>query len=177
MILSRFSKRERIVFIATIAIIAVSLFSALVLEPLVKSFKDVNRQISSKQVKLTKAERLMGLKEKTSKRFEALAPKLTAEGSREEEMAKLLSEIEALARKVNVRISGIKPAAIKEFAFYKKFTVEIDSQTSVESLVKLLYELQQSPQVLKVERLQMDAKSGGRDLLKITLRVNKILLN
>jgi len=177
MILSKFSKRERLIFIATVVIISVSALSTFVLEPLVRNFKEINRQITSKRLKLTKAQRLMKIKEKVNKRFEDLAPKLMSKGSQEEEMAKLLSEIEALARKSNTRISGIKPTAIKEFSFYKKFTVEIDSETSVENLVKLLYELRQSPQVLKVERLQMDAKSGGRDLLKVTLRVNKILLN
>jgi len=177
MILSRFSKRERIILIATLVVIIASVFSAFVLEPLVRNFKDVNRQIASKRLKLIKSERLMKLKDRVHERFEALSPKLTAEGSQEEEMAKLLSEIETLARKSNTRISGIKPAAIKKFSAYKKLTVEIDSETTVDSLIKLLYELQQSPQVLKVERLQMDAKSGGRDLLKVTLRVNKILLN
>jgi len=172
------SKRERLILICTVALLFTSLVYAFILEPIITQWRQVNKEVTVKRLSLEKGLRLLRQKEEITQRFQGLSAIMAAEGgSQEEQMAKLFSEIETLARGANVHILGMKPLPVTKSAFYKKYTVEIDSQGSIEKLVEFLYKLQHSKQILRVEFLELNAKSGTKDSLKVTLLANKITLD
>jgi len=173
-----FSKRERTLVIGVASLVFASLLYIFLVEPVIKRYGGTGEQIEAKRLKLKKASKLLKQKEQVSSLFQELSGIVkSGQGSQEEEMAELLSEIENLARESNIRISGMKPLSIKEISFYKKYTVEIDSEGSIEELMKFLHAVQASPQVLKVEQLELTSKSGAQGSLKVSLLINKLLID
>ena len=63
---------------------------------------------------------------------------------------------------------------VKVAALYKKYTIELEAEGEMAQLTSLIYQLQNSPQLLKVEKMQMSAKSGSSGILKSRLVISKI---
>lgn len=176
MILPGLSKRERRILYLAIVVGLFSLFCNFLLEPAVKHWRDVNQQVASKEAKLKKNLKIVSQKEVIEVAFEKYAGYAKMEGSEEEEMAVLLSEIERLASRSVVRITDIKPQPIRDMKFYKRFNVECEAEATIGELSAFLYELQNSPQLLKVERLQINTKSTQSSLLKSYILITKVLI-
>lgn len=175
MIFSSLSKREKIIFIISCVLICISISYRIILEPIVKKWFGLNNQIAAKQVKLKKDIKLLNRYESIKGEYQKYASLIKGPQSDEQQMAAVLSEIENLARKSNVYVSALKPRTIKDADFYQRFIVELELDTSVADLMKFFYHLQGSPQLLKVESMEINAKSGQKDSIKAYLVISKIL--
>ena len=97
-------------------------------------------------------------------------------GSDEEEVAKILGEIESLARQSTVYLEDMKPLKPKEIDFYKEYAVEIEAEARMQSLVSFLYQLNMSSQLLRVEKLRLNLSKSGSDILKVSMLITKVLV-
>ena len=70
----------------------------------------------------------------------------------------------------------MKPQKVKDTDFYKIMLVEVKFQATSQTLAKFLYELENSPLLLKVSRLQVNYKGGDSSLLDGTIQVSKVSL-
>jgi len=64
----------------------------------------------------------------------------------------VLNEIETLATNSNVRIVSMRPKPAQDLDYYKRFAVEIETESDMQSLMKFIFGLKNSPQLLKVDR-------------------------
>lgn len=175
MVFSSLSKREKAIFIIACFLICISLFYHIILEPVVKKWSTLNSQIAAKEVRLKKAIRLLREYESIKREYQKYASLVKGNQSDEQQMAAVLLEVENLARKSNVYINALKPRTIKDADFYQKFVVELELDTTVRDLMGFFYQLQGSPQILKVESMEMNAKSSQKDSIKAYLLISKIL--
>jgi Tfp pilus assembly protein PilO len=175
MIFSSLSKREKIIFFSTCSVIGLSLFFTVALEPFIKKWADLNNQIAAKEVKLQMDIKLLNKYHAISKENKDRQTGFKSERSDEQETGAILSEIENLSRKSNVYVSVLKPYAIKDEGFYKKFIVEIDVETTIKDLTRFFYEIQNSPSLLKTENFEINAKTDQKDSVRVFILVSKIL--
>lgn len=176
MILSTLSKRERAILYITVGIIcAVGLYS-FAIEPGAKKWMEINGQILAKRVRFQKDLKLIAQRDEIQAHYARFASAIRKKGSDEEELASLLSEIETLARESAVHITGIKPRAVREMDFYTRYVVEVEAEALIDQLTDFLYNLSKSSQLLKVERLELNAKSGETKVLKSSLLATKVLI-
>ena len=94
-----------------------------------------------------------------------------------EEIAALLNEVEKIARGASVEITDIKPRPTKEMLFYKKYLLEMDCQATMEKHIEFIYNLQQSKQLIRVERLKLSSQGKNNPLLKANMSITKVSVN
>ncbi len=170
------NKRERNIFI----IIGVLLFSyavySFIFAPLADKLSSLNSDIESRELKLRKNQKILSREGSVSADYKKHEQYLRQNASDEQEMASILSEIEAVAHQVNIRINDMKPHKVKRIDFYNSFAVEIESEAGLQGIVKFLYTLQNPPHLLKAERVRLEKQVIGSDSLKGHFLVTKILI-
>jgi len=176
MAIPHLSKRERLILTLCIGIIALSILYAFVLEPFVNMWSGLNSEIESARLKLKKSTEILKRRREIAERYKNLSGYIKPQsGSDEEEIAQLLSEIEKLANTSNVRITDIKPKAARRSGYYKIYVVEVESEGNISTFTKFIYEIQNSPQLLKVKKLSLNMKGITDNLLKADILITKIL--
>jgi len=175
MIFSSLSKRERAVLFLSLGVIAAAFIYNFVLEPFVNKWADLSGQISAKNAKLEKYIRLISRAQDYSEEYNRYA--LPAEGAKsdEEQIALVLSFVESAARKTNVYINSMKPGSVKDKKFYKIFLIEADIEAPVKSLAAFLYDIENSPKMLKVKSIDINAKSAPANGVKTRVLISNIL--
>jgi Tfp pilus assembly protein PilO len=157
-------------------LIAVSLFYSFILEPLATRWLSLNNEIRIMQLKLKKSTQTLKRRIEIMDRYENIAAYVgKPRGSDEEEMTVLLSELERLASASSARITDIKPRPPKQLDYYKKYTIEVESEGDMATLTKFIYEIQNSSQLLSIEKVSLTMKSGVGSALKTYMLVTKIL--
>ena len=173
--LKNITSREKILGGATAAVIAAALFYNMVVEPLSSLWKDLDNEIRESEILLAKHSRILRNREKinrTSKEFSRYFEESVI--TPEEESALALGGIEKLARSSNVHITNIKPMGVRGYDNHSKFTFKVTSESQITELVKFIYELQSSDQLLKVERMVLRAKERQANVIKAILHITKI---
>lgn len=171
---SKFSKRERVLFIFTISVILGLGFYIFILEPVYKKWVELGLEFESVSAKLYKNLKLLANKESIEKEYEKYKDYIQKAGDGEEEVASILKEIETTALNCGVKITSMKPKGTKQLKIYKKFSVEVVSEAKIAQFLKFIYDLEGSKKLLKVERLVLSLKGSQSDLLKGTLIIHKI---
>lgn len=176
MIFLNLSQREKRLFYLTISLLAILFIYRFVIKPVVVNWKDLDEKISVSGLKLEKSQKMLNLKSRIQRDYERYASSVRMTGSEEEEMAKFLTEIESLARSSSVHISGIKPLPIKKVDFYKKYIVELEAEGDINQVSRFIYDIQNSPQLLKIDKFSLSTKGAGTNLLKCNILVSKVLI-
>lgn len=176
MAIPNLSKREKLILYSCIGIIVLSILYAFILEPFVSMWSELNREIESARLKLRKSTEIVKRRLEIAERYKNLSGYIKAQrGSDEEEIAQLLSEIEKLANTSNIRITDIKPKAARISGYHKIYVVEVESEGNISTFTKFIYEIQNSPQLLKVKKLSLNMKGITDNLLKADIVITKIL--
>ena len=174
--LERLRRRERIILYLTFVVVVSSLIYNFLLEPIVERYRLLNQEVIRNQVKLQKYLSLLRQKERIKQDFDKISEGLKTDYSEQEQMALILSEIEGLSRRSSVHITQIKPQPTKDFGTYKEFPVEIRAEAKIENLSQFIYNLQNSPQLLRTKKLFLNTKSATSDILETTILISKIAL-
>lgn len=164
-------------FYATIALILAALMQKFIFHSLGKRLEDLNRDILIQEKALRKSLRTYNLREKILDDYRKYGEYLRIEGSDEEITARLLKEIERLARKSEMYLGDIKPHPFQETSYYKKFIIEIQTEGTMEELIRFLYYLHKSPLPLRVEKLALVGKKETYPaILKGSMFINAVFL-
>lgn len=173
----KLAKRERILLYATTVVILVALLQRFAFHTLNNKLKNLNRDILMQGKALRKGLRVYNLREQILNDYSKYGDQLRAEGSDEEITARLLKEIEKLARKSKSYLVDIKSHSSKKTSYYKKFIIEIKTEATLEELVKFLYYLDKSPFSLRVEKLALTTKKETHPtVLKVGMLINAVFL-
>lgn len=170
------SKREKFIAFTTIILIVAVLIYVIIIEPLSKKWVHLNKEIASKSVKLKKDLRLLSKKNILEKEYKNYLNVIKTDLSEEEESTNLLSDLETIAKNDSVAIVNIKPSPTKNLAFYKELIFDISLESSMDEILKFIYDVQSSRKLLKVKRLSLSAKASEPGIIKCALQITKILI-
>lgn len=168
------TKRERIIFFLTIAIICVSLSFNYIFKPLVKKFNFLNQEILTYKIKLEKAFRLLEEREGIKAKYTKVSSLVKENVSEEELLASILSELENLAKLSGLRITDIRPQSPKALRTHKEFLIEVKQEGQIQAFLRFIYELENSGYLLRIKKLQLNPKTDGQ--LEGNLLISKIFL-
>lgn len=175
MILSNLSSRERKIAIACLGVVFTSLLFNLILMPSIDGWVRLSKKIYEEERELLRLEKVLEIKDRVESAYKTYEKQILAKGSDEEEIADILREIESLSRPIGLRILNIKPLPIDDQGFYKKYTVQLETEGEMVRIGKFLYRLQTSPKLLEVQRIQLNARTGT-ELLRIHLLISRVLV-
>ena len=172
------SKREKFVLAITVTAIILSLTYNFILKPYLRVAGILEKDIAQHKAKLLGASHYLQKKTAIEKDFQdALGNLKRQEGvSGEQQIARILVELENLGNLSGIRITDIKPKPMRTYDFYSEFIIEIKFEAELREAAKFIYEIQQSKEILKIEKLQLNIKSSDSPLLEGHLRVHKVSL-
>ncbi len=176
MIISNLSKREKRLFYLTIFLVLIWIAQGFVIKPVVVKWKELDEKIEISSQKLKKNLKMINRKGRIQADHENYASAVKMVGAEEEEMAKFLTEIEFLASSAAVHIIDIKPRPTQKAQFYKKYLVELDAEGDINQISKFIYEIQNSNQLLKIDKFSLATKGAETNILKCHILVSKILI-
>ncbi len=145
--------------------------------PMQNKFSELEDQIFAMEMKVRKAKTFIRQKDdvaELSKKYTNLE-KMDA-GTDEEEIARLLNFIEQTARKNNVSLSDVKPEAVQSDKITKRYTVLLSAEAQLSALVDYIHELQNSEQLLKLERVDIAPKEDQSAILRSNLVVTRVVV-
>ena len=172
----KLSAKEKLGLSLAFAVMAIALLDRLIIGPVRVRFQRINQAIKTSEKQLAHDLRNVHQKGQISKQFDKYVEYVQRSGSDEEEVAKILGEIESLARQSKVYLANMKPQTPKEIDFYKEYAVEIEAEGEISSLVAFLYQLNMSTQLLRVEKLRLSSNKKGDKMLKASMLIIRVLV-
>lgn len=170
------SKKERLGLIMATIFVSMAFLDRLVIDPVKNRLFAVNQEIKIAEKQLERNLRNINQKDLIALAYKKYIKYVKRVGSDEEEVAKILGEIEELARMSAVYLVDMKPRLPKWVDFYKEYTVEIDAEGDMESIVKFLHELYNSTQLLRAEKFRVNLKEKKSYIVKTSILITKILI-
>ena len=172
----KLSRKEKIGMSFALAFLIVAGLDRLIVNPIRTQFQRVDQAIKISEKKLGHDLRNVHLKDQIAKEFEKFVEYVERSGSDEEEVAKILGEIESLARQSKVYLVDVKPQAPQKVDFYKEYSVEIEAEGEIADLTTFLHHINMSAQLLRVEKLRLNAKEEENKMLKSSMLITKVLV-
>jgi len=174
--LSRLSKKEKRLFYIAVTIIAIVFFDRVVFRPVMNKLESFNGKISIEEKKLEKSMHILAQESTITAEYKKFAQGIKQEQSDEETISSLLSSIEKMGNSVSVFVRDIKPNPVEKFEFYKKFSVKIEAEAKISNLTDFIYQVENSPRLLRVSDFRMTPQKKETVLL-INMTVTEVLIN
>ena len=173
----KLSAREKIILNAVIITVALSLIYIILIEPLVARWNNVNSRIGLVKAKLQKSLSLMKDKSKIEAEYNNFTQKLKQSSSDEQEITIVLDELEKAARRSGLRITSMRPKPAKQKEHYRQFEVEIETESDMSSLMRFIYDIKNSPQLIKIDKLNLNTRGGQQAVvIRAAMLISKISL-
>ena len=173
----KLNPREKRIAAAVIFLLAVLMGYHGVFRPLAAKMTELDDRIFSMELKLRKAKTLLRQKDdilEAAKKFPNLA-QMDA-GTDEEEIARVLNLIEQTASREQVSLADVKPQAVQSDNMSKRFAVELNAESNLQSLIRFIYNLEHSEKILKVEQVNSSPKEEGSSTLRSFLLVTRVVV-
>jgi len=171
------SKREKLIFYLSAALISIMLLERAVFRPLIKKLGTLNQEIQVKEAKLIKSYRTQGHREQIQQDYENYGSFIKLKGSDEEISAVLLKEIEKIARESGISLSNIKPrSAGKSNPQYKEFMTELQVEAKMNEIITFMYSVNNSGFLLNIDKLVLSLKEEKSDVLKANMVISCIVM-
>lgn len=168
--------RERLLLILTGSVAGLCLFYRLAMVPAAERLQSIWEDISIKTKQLAADRRSVAQREAVQKTYERYAHLMQAVGTDEEETSKLLSAVADVAKASDVTVVNLKPRAAETSGLAKRYQVEIETESTLESLTKFIYQIEQSQQQLTVDKLSAKQEEKPDAPLKCTVRISRLAI-
>lgn len=176
MFLSRLSKRERYILYITVVVVISVLFEKVVLSPIMERLNKLNREIFIQEKKLERYVRILAQEDLIASEYKKYTPFIRQSRSDEEQMSELLSEIEKMANKTSIFLTDIKPGKIEKVGRYREYSIKIGTESEIGHLANFIYQLEQSPRLLRVKDFYLTPKKKESPILKARMTITQILI-
>jgi len=173
---NKLSRKEKLGLSIAFIIMGAAFLDRLVISPIRERFELIDRAVKISEKQLGHDLRNVRQKDQIASEFAKYVKYVERSGSDEEEVAKILGEIEVLARQAQVYLVDMKPQTPKEIEFYKEYSVEIEAEGNMADLTVFLHQLNVSSQLLRVEKLRLNSKRQGEAVLKSSMLITKVLV-
>ncbi len=159
-------KREKTILYIAVAAVGISALYNLFVRPVAVRYSRLKREIALAEKKLTEYRTLVKYKDKLLEQFNTeFASIPVVSSSKESSLVGALSELEGLAENAQIKILDIRPQGFsKGAALYKEAAIEIRSEGSTENFMKFLYNIENSPFLLRIRRFQLTVRPDTQTL-------------
>ncbi|MCX5703349.1 MAG: hypothetical protein NT066_02490 [Candidatus Omnitrophica bacterium] len=174
--LSHLPKRQRAVLYFTVCFVLLAVIDRLIIYPVSYRIGSLNKEIKEKEAGIKKDLRILSMKNKIVNERSKYSSFFYSAKSEEEEYTIIYKEVENLANRSSVYLIDIKPGGVKEAGSAKKFLINLNFEAQMEQLVDFMYNIENSAQLLIIEKFQISPKSIESSVARCTMVVSKIAL-
>ena len=144
------------------------------IDPLFKHSADLDRQIVTARRQLAELRTM----QQEYQRQKTVVDSINSQLKRQQNFA-IFSRLEEFAGQTGIRnkILYMKPTVSTPSEVYNEESVEIKMEgVTLEQLVRYLHQIENSPQLLKIKRLEIKPRFDNRQILTVTFRVSAFTL-
>ena len=163
-------------FYIVILVIVVVFIDRVVFQAVMGRMNELNNAISVQERKMKKALGILAMEDSIVEEYAKCIKGVGRKHSEEEEKAKLLKEIEMLARSSSVSLKNIKPESIKKIGPYEEYTIKVEVEAKINYLVDFIYKLERSPCLLRIDDFQVKTKDKKSPILRGQMTITEILI-
>jgi len=167
-------RRERLFIVGTGAMLVLFLLFKLTIDPMLKRSAELDRQIVTARRQLTELRTM----QQEYQRQKNVVDSINSQLKRQPNFA-IFSRLEELAGQTGIRskIVHMRPTVSAPNEVYNEESVEVKMEgVTLEQLVSYLHQVENSPQLLKIKRLEMKPRFDNRQILTATFRVSAFTL-
>lgn len=170
-----FSKREKIIFYATIFAVATTIIFNFLAQPALSKNEELNREIDLLRAKLKKYNRLISQKDEVQRKYSRLSSGI-AGADKKEGIAGFLTEIENLAKNANIRIIDIRPKDTPiSTSSYQEQVIDLKTEGAMKDYLKFVYSVENSVSLMKIKKIQLAGKPNSQ-LLDGVFSISQVLI-
>ncbi|MDD5422527.1 MAG: type 4a pilus biogenesis protein PilO [Candidatus Omnitrophota bacterium] len=173
--IKKISGKERMGLFIALAFVLVVLTDRLVVSPIAGTFSRLDRESKMAVRQLSALLRNMEQKDTVSVEYQKYIQHIKKAPSDEEDIARMLGEIEGLARMSSLSVSDMKPQPSRTIGSYRQYSVEVEAEGTEESIVKFLHNLNNSLQLLRAEKVRISLKEKSSADIKMSVLVTKLV--
>ena len=171
--LARLKSRERILLGVAVAAVALAFADRAVVGQIRGRLRDLDRDIRLSEVQVSGNYRILAQKNGVGVEFDRIRHYVPSAAD-SQVVPRMFTEIEELARGTGVNLIDRKAQASEKMDFFEMFAVRVEVEASREALAKWLWQIEMSPQLLRVNRIELARSSKGTPgLLKGVLVITK----
>jgi general secretion pathway protein M len=166
--------RERLFLGGAGAVFVVFLLFKFAIDPLVKHSADLDRQIVAARGQLVELRTM----QQEYQRQKTVVDTINSQLKKQQNFA-IFSRLEEFAGQTGIRnkILYMKPTVSTPSEVYNEESVEVKMEgVTLEQLVRYLHSIENSPQLLKIKRLEIKPHFDNRQILTATFRVSAFTL-
>ena len=166
--------RERLFLGGAGAVLLLFLIFKFAIDPLVKHSADLDRQIVAARRQLVELRTM----QQEYQRQKTVVDTINSQLKKQQNFA-IFSRLEEFAGQTGIRnkILYMKPTVSTPSEVYNEESVEIKMEgVTLEQLVRYLHYIENSPQLLKIKRLEIKPRFDNRQILTATFRVSAFTL-
>jgi len=168
--------RERYLLAGALLVILILFADFAVVKPLWNYHISLGERMVVQEKRLIRNLLNINRKEKVEREYEKLRHWIHPPSTDEEEIGKMLSEIEQKARKNKVTLVDMKPRETKAKEFYKEYRVELDAEMPMDSWVKFVYQVEALDQLMLLTVTKLTYKGKDEQLIRAKMVFTKTLL-
>ena len=161
---------------AAAVVVLVTGTERLVLHPIVTRLNDLDEEIVVKEHQLRRNLREVAARQVVGKAYARHAAYARTARSDEQEMARLLNEIEGLATSSGLSVVNMKPRPAGKLDVRKEYPVELEVETDMARLVRFLHGLHASTYLLRVKQMRLVPKGGRSTQVSAYLLISETVL-
>ncbi len=160
--------RERILVSTVAGLVAFTILWFGGVHPLLATADRVEERVAAAEQRLELMKRLRRNYDEVSQRLTVVEERIRKGGR-----GNLRTDLEQLAKKVNVKIESMEPQASPADESYREAKVEVGlKQVGLSETVRYLHEIESTPQVLSVKALRIRTRPDDSQLLDVTFTVS-----
>lgn len=170
------SAREKKIFVVCLLVIAFYIIYYLGYQWVKDEIRSQQGNIFQSQKDLKKYAYAIREEKVVEQRLKSYMVALKQKGSDEQEMTKVLSDIEAVAENTGIKIINMEPGKIKRINFYNYFPVDVQTEGSLKKICEFLYALESKANHFYVDEIRIEKYAARADTLKCQLVVSRLLI-
>ncbi len=168
--------REKRILWVTAAVLIAALCYLFLLDPFFREWRTLSSRIQLAQGKLQRTRLLLKRKSEIEAAYQALTGGSTDRSKAPESVVtQMLQEVEDLAQKSGLNILELRPLPGRKKGFFQEQGLELSAEGTAPQFARFIYSLFESPNPLKIEKLELRSKSGGDPSLRGILVLSTLL--
>jgi Tfp pilus assembly protein PilO len=175
--ISGLSPKERKVLAFAAIIVLAALFDRLLVAPSMNRLHAIENNITEQQKIIEQNMRFLAHRDRIIKEA-AVYKDFYAKGVQTEEavIADFLKKIESLATQSQVALVKVSPDGPDFQKDYLKYLVTLDCSGKLENITNFLYAVNSSPELLKVEKMNLLANARDTEKIQATITISKMIM-
>ena len=174
--ISRLSKRERIIFYATVIAVALVLSDRLILAPILSKIEELNATIRSEEEAIEQSLVIITQEGRIEKESEQYASYLSKPEVEEKIITAFLKEVENLAKQSSVYLIDIKPAGQDADGTSTRYFAKVNFEAQMEQVVNFFHSITNAEELLKIESFEISPKTAGGSVVTCSSSISKAII-